>query len=457
MDDKIIKEIQDIIGPDNLLFSKQDCYPYSFDITKTQSMPPDVVVFPKNTSEVAKLLKIANENKIPIIPRGSATNQVGGCIPLQGGIVLSFSRMNKILEINPNNLTARVQSGVVIGQLNKKLEQYGLFFAPDPSSLDVSTIGGAIAQSASGAHYIKYGGTKDHILNMQVVSACGDVFHTGADVQKNVAGYDLNHLFIGSEGTLGVVCEATVNLLPKPEKACLVLAFFDNLEYSAKAVESLVASKLRPSSVDMLDKYSIQVIEDFSHLNVFEPSEACLIIEVDGTEKEVEEQLCGVLNVLKSNGATKTKCADTPDEITKIWYARRQGFSALAKLNVDVVAEDIVVPIDKLSDMLKKIQEIAIKYSLLIATFGHAGDGNLHPHFSIDLRDENQKNSFHKAEKEMFDYVLSLNGSITGEHGIGLNKKPYLLDMTGDVAYSYMKKIKEIFDPNNILNPEKIL
>lgn len=458
MNEKIVQKIIQIVGKENILQMPEDCYPYAFDLCKTNNADiPDLVVMPENAHQIAKILKIANEEKIPVVPRGSATNQVGACITRQGSIVISFAKMNKILEINPKNLVAKVQPGVVIGQLNKKLEEYGLFFAPDPSSLDVSTIGGAIAQSASGPHHIKYGGTKEHILDLQVASADGQLFNTGANVKKNVAGYDLTHLMIGSEGTLGVVCEATLKLLPTPEKSCLILAFFEDLESSAKAVTNLISSKLRPSAIDLLDKYSIQVIENFSKLNVFEQTEACLIIEIDGTEKEIEEQSKNILKVLKTSNAKNTKWADTQEDIEEIWFARRQGFSALARLNVDVLAEDIVVPVDRLADMIKKIQEIAHKYSILIATFGHAGDGNLHPHFSVDLRDNSQKLKFKQAEKDMMEYVLSLGGSITGEHGIGFSKKPYLQDMTGAVAIYYMKKIKEIFDPNNILNPEKIL
>lgn len=364
--------------------------------------------------------------------------------------------MDKILEIDEKTLTCKVQPGVIVGNLQKEVETRGLFFPPDPSSLAVSTIGGAIAQSASGPRHFKYGGTHDYVLDLEVITSDGEIINTGRKTAKNVAGYNLTQLFTGSEGTLGIITEATLKLIPKPDVQRVLLAFFDDLQDSARTVENIIAHRLRPSTIDLMDRKTIETIEKFHPTGVLHPAEACLIIEVDGTEIDVQNQIEQISSVCQNNNSSKLKIATDDDEADKIWFARRQAMSSVAKLDFDVIPEDIVVPQNRLVDVVRKIQEISHKYSLVTTIVGHSGDGNLHPHFALDLRDENQRKKYQLAEKEMVDYVISVGGTITGEHGIGLVKKSYLPLMPSS-NLKFMRLIKQAFDPQNIFNPGKIL
>lgn len=455
----VVKKFEQIVGKNNVLSEKEDCYAYSFDVTKQDGAAhiPDYVVLPENKFQVQEIVRFAALNNIPIVARGAGTNQVGACIPLKNGIVIHFSRMNKILSVDEQNLVCTVQPGVVVGDLQKSVEACGLFFPPDPSSLAVSTIGGAIAQSASGPRHFKYGGTRDYVLDLEVVTADGEIIHTSAKTQKDVAGYNLTQLFIGSEGTLGVITEATLKLIPKPDVQKVMLAFFNDLKDSARAVENIIAHRLRPSTLDLMDEKTIETIEKFYPTGVLRPAEACLIIEVDGTQTDVAQQIGQINSVCIDNNASEIKFAHTQEDADKIWFARRQAFSAVTKLNFDVVAEDIVVPPSKLVEMVRKVQEISRKYSLEIAMVGHSGDGNLHPHFALDLRNPDERSRYQLAEKEMLDYVVALGGTITGEHGIGLVKKRHLPLMAEPQNLKFMRMIKQVFDPKNIFNPEKVL
>ena len=459
IDNLKIKEIEKIFGKDNVLTALEDRYPYAFDVIEQGDdvSIPDIVVFPENKTQIQEIVKFASENNIAIIPRGAGTNQVGSCIPKKNGIVIHFSKMDKILEIDEANLSCTVQTGAIVGNIQNEVEKRGLFFPPDPSSLAVSTIGGAIALSASGPRHFKYGGTRDYIIDLEVITSTGEIIHTSSKTPKNVAGYNLTQLFVGSEGTLGIITEATLKLIPKPDVQRVMLAFFDTLEDSAGAVSSIIKHCLRPSTIDLMDEKTIETIEKFSPTGILRLAQACLIIEVDGTEIDVKDQTAKIIAVCKDHHACEIKFAKNQAESDKIWFARRQAFSSVAKLNFDIVTEDIVVPPSRLVDMVKKIQEISKKYDLVITIMGHSGDGNLHPNFSLDLRDEDQKNRYKQAEKEMFDYVIELGGTIAGEHGIGSLKKSYIGMVNSELNLQFMQKIKEVFDPKNIFNPEKIL
>lgn len=456
-DSLTVKKLEQIAGKDNVLSEKEDRYPYAFDVTKTldEVVIPDYVVLPENKLKVQEIVKFAVKNKIPIVPRGAGTNQVGGCAPLQRGIVMHFSKMDKIISIDEKNLTCKVQPGVIVGNLQKAVEARGLFFPPDPSSLAVSTIGGAIAQSASGPRHFKYGGTRDYVLDLEVVTSDGEIINTGKSTAKNVSGYNLTQLFTGSEGTLGVITEATLKLIPKPDVSRVLLAFFDDLQDSARAVENIVAHRLRPATIDLMDKKTIETIEKFHSTGVLRPAAACLIIEIDGTETDVIRQTEQITAVCRDNNSSEIKAAATKEEADKIWFARRQAMSSVAKLDFDVISEDIVVPQNRLVDVVRKIEEISNKYSIVTTIVGHSGDGNLHPHFALDLRDETQREKYKLAEKEMIDYVVSVGGTITGEHGVGLTKKQYLPLVCSNMKF--MRAIKQAFDPENIFNPGKIL
>lgn len=455
----VVKKIQKLLGKDNVLSEKEDCYPYAFDVVEQgfDVKIPDIVVLPETKEQVQQIVKFASEQGIPIVPRGAGTNQAGSCIPVKNGIVMHFSRMNKIISIDENNLNCTVQPGVIVGCVQQEVEKLGLFFPPDPSNLAVSTIGGAIAQSASGSRHFKYGGTRDYIIDLEVVTSDGEIIHTSSKTPKNVAGYNLTQLFVGSEGTLGIITEATLKLIPKPESKRVMLAFFDDLKDSARAVESIIKHRLQPSVIDMMDDKTIYTIEEFSKSGIFKPAEACLIIEVDGTQAFVDDQMAKISSVCQDHNVSEIKVAQNEEETDKIWFARRQAFSAVTRLNFDVVAEDLVVPTDRLVDMVHKIQDLSRKYNITIAIMGHSGDGNLHPHFSLDLRDQDQKQRYELAEREMLDYATSIGGTITGEHGVGTVKRAHMHLVNAEPNLRFMRMIKNIFDPKNIFNPDKIL
>jgi glycolate oxidase len=422
----LLSKLIAVVGKSNVLYQKEDLYCYAFDTMDQgkHAFLPDYVILPENAKQVSEIVKIAAEHRIPIIPRGAGTNHVGACVALSGGIILHFSKMNKILDVDVKNLTCKVQPGVVLDDLQNTVEQLGFFFPPDPSNLKVSTIGGAVALSSSGPRHFKYGGTKEYVLNLEVVDSHGRIFSTGKDVKKNVSGYDITGLFVGSEGTLGVITEITLKLIPKPMHRQIMLAFFDQIERASDAVRAVIQAKLTPSVLDLIDKNTILTIEKFYPTGVFKPAEACLIIEVDGSdEQEIKNQTEKIEKVCKLFCSTDFVVAKTKQEEDKIWFARRSAFAAVAKLAPDVITEDAVVPQDKITEIVKAIKQICEKYNLMACIMGHAGDGNIHPNFSLDLRDETQRKNFELAKDEFFEIAKELGGGISGEHGIGMTNR----------------------------------
>lgn len=454
---EVISKLSRIVGAQNVLYEKEDLYCYAFDTMHHgySVMMPDYVVLPSCAQEVAEIVKVAKNFKLPIIPRGAGTNHVGGCVAVDGGIIIHFSRMNKIIEIDIKNLTCKVQPGVVLDDLQKEVEKLGFFFPPDPSNLKVSTIGGAVALSSSGPRHFKYGGVNEYTLDLEVVNSEAEIFHTGMGVKKNVSGYNLTNLFVGSEGTLGIVTEITLKLIPKPMCRQIMLAFFDKIERASDAVRAIIQAKLTPSVLDLIDKNTIMTIEKFYPTGVFKEAQACLIIEVDGSdEQEIFTQSAKIEKVCKLFCSNDFVIAKNDADSEKIWFARRSAFAAVAKLAPDVVTEDAVVPQDKITEMVKIIKGLCEKYNIMACIMGHAGDGNIHPNFSLDLRNEEQAKNFELLKKEFFEAAKTLGGSISGEHGIGMTKSKYL--NKEDIAFRYMKQIKTIFDPENIFNPHKI-
>lgn len=446
---KNIKTIEKIVGKQNLLTSKAERYSYAFDSTNKSSVKlPDAIVFVEKEKQIQELVNFAYENEIPLIARGAGTNLVGGCFCPKGGIVVNFSKMNKILEINPTNMTAKVQPGVVVGELQKEVEKFGLFFPPDPANLSVSTIGGSIALSSGGAKTFKYGSTKDYVLNLRVVLQDGNVIETGKSVSKNVTGYNLTQLFVGSEGTLGIVTEATLKLIPKPEASRLVLAYFDSLKDASNMVDVILQNHLMPASLDFLDRKTLQTIEKF-YPSGFLDKEAALFIEVEGSTEKVVD-LC------KKNGVTDIVCANTQEECDRLWTSRRASFAACAKLKPNVVADDVVVPRTKISELVEGIKSICEKNHLIVCMMGHIGDGNIHPNIPLDLSNPEDVENYKNAKKEFHQLAVKLGGTLSGEHGIGLEKSEYMTFALDNVALSYMKEIKKIFDRKNIFNPNKI-
>lgn len=456
--DNLIKELNKALPKENILSDEAERYVYSFDASNNQQNKalPDAVVFVENIEQVLKVVKIANEQMTPIICRGAGTNTVGACVPTHGGIVLNFSKMNKILEINPENMTARVQPGIVVGDLQKAVEKQGLFYPPDPSNLKISTIGGSIAQNSAGARCFKYGATKDYIIDMLVVMANGELIRTGSNTIKNATGYNLGSIFIGSEGTLGIVVEATIKLIPKPEETQVIMAYFDTVEDSIYAVNKIIEKQVFPATIDFMDKNAIQTVEKFYPTGLLCDKESALIIELDGYNTEISRQRETICEILRTNNAANIQYSRTKEEAEHIWAARRSSMAACTKLKPNVTTDDIIVPRSNLAKLVKGVQDICTRHNLTVCLVGHVGDGSVHPQIPIDYNNKDEYKHYKIAKSEIYQLTARLGGIISGEHGIGLEKKAYISQVVDGGALGYMRQIKKIFDPKNILNPYKI-
>ncbi len=455
---KAIHDLEKALSPKNVLHELEERYAYSRDASNVPEINslPDVVVFAETIEQVQQVIKIANKHKLPVICRGAGTNTVGACIAEHGGIVLNFSKMNKILEINKENMTARVQPGVIVGVLQNEVEKLGLYYPPDPSNLAVSTIGGSIAQNSAGARTFKYGSTKDYVIDMLVVTAKGEVLRTGSNTIKNATGYNLGSLFIGSEGTLGIVVEATLKLIAKPQCSKVIMAYFDTLSDATTAVTSIIEQQISPATIDFMDKNAIQTVEKFYPVGLLTDKEAALIIEVDGCQSSIEEQKNTVTNVLRKCNASAIQYSSTEKEAEKIWQARRSSMGACAKLKPNVTTDDVIVPRENLPQLVYGIQQICNKYDLTVCMVGHVGDGSVHPQIPLDFTNSKEYNNYKLAKSEIYELTIKLGGIISGEHGIGREKREHISKVVSPTALSYMREIKKVFDPDNILNPYKI-
>lgn len=458
MKNSLIKDLENNLPRRNILSSREECYAYSVDASnpKGDSSIADAVVFVENVEQVQKIVKIANEHKIPIICRGAGTNVVGACATPCGGIVLNFSRMNHILSLNSQNMTIKVEPGVIVEDIRKAAQEQGLYYPPAPSNMKVSTIGGSIAQNSAGAESFKYGTTKDYVLDLTVVMADGQILKTGSNTIKNAAGYNLTSLFTGSEGTLGIIVDATLKLIPQPEVKKVLMAYFDTTENSIMAVNSIIEKKIRPSTIDFMDKNALQTVERFYPANLRIDKECALIIEIDGFECDIEYQKDNIINIMKEHNATDIQYSSNEDEFNRIWMARRSSMGACAMLKPNVTTDDVIVPRENLSKLVKRIQCICEKYNLTPCLVGHVGDGSIHPQIPIDYKDETEYKNYKLAKSEIYKLTAELGGTISGEHGIGSAKKEYLPGVINAAALNYMRTIKQTFDPNNILNPYKI-
>ena len=455
---RFISELKKNITPDKILTSEEERYVYAQDSSNIPDIKniPDAVVFPETTEQVQKILKLAHKYKTPVICRGAGTNVVGACTVSHGGIILNFTRMNKILNISRENMTAVVQPGVILKDLQTAVEKIGLFYPPDPSNMAVSTIGGSIAQSSGGAKTFKYGSTKDYILDLTVVDASGEIIKTGSGTIKNAAGYNLNSLFAGSEGTLGIITEATLKLIPKPEAKKVFMAYFDSVTEAVKTVNAVIEQRIFPATIDFMDKNAIQTVEKFYPAGLLTSKEAALIIEIDGFKVSMPYQEKIITDILKSCNASDIKASHNDEEYEKIWTARRSSMGACAKLKPNVTTDDIIVPRKNLAAMVTGIQHICEKYNLTTCLVGHVGDGSIHPQIPIDYNDKTEYQNYKLAKTEIYKLTADLGGTISGEHGIGVLKRDYLSMTVNPNAIEYMRKIKKAFDPDNILNPYKI-
>ncbi|MDI6840004.1 MAG: FAD-linked oxidase C-terminal domain-containing protein [bacterium] len=470
---EIIEELEKIVGKDNILVSEESIEPYSHDETPRIKVMPKVVVKPANREEISEIMRLANFEKIPVIPRGGGTGLSGGAVPSSNGIVISFERMNKIKEIDTENLMAVVEPGVITGELSKEVEKSGLLYPPDPASLDSCTIGGNIAECAGGARAVKYGTTKNYVVGLEAVLPQGEIIKLGGKLVKNVTGYDLIGILIGSEGTLALVTEATLRLLPMPKVKVDLLIPYNDIEYATNTATEIIRHKIVPTAIEFMEKEAIKAAEQFlcrgevTSPLPFSEASAQLLIEIDGNRKEeVEKDYEEIGEIALKNGAIDVLVAEDKGRQDKLWEGRRCISDAL-KSEGKVISEDVVVPRNKIPILLKNMKILENKYKFRIVSFGHVGDGNVHVNILRDtpviLSEANNLDADREWEQripklihELFKVVISLGGMISGEHGIGLTKKPYLSMAVDREQIEIMKQIKKVFDPNNILNPGKI-
>ena len=451
----IAKELNNIAGKENITTSREDLICYSYDATN-QKFLPDAVVFPKSAEEISLILKLANREAFPVIPRGAGSGFSGGSLPVEGGVVVSLERMNKILKIDTDNLVAIVEPGVVTGDFQEEAENMGLFYPPDPSSLKFCTIGGNIAECAGGPRAVKYGVTKDYVLGLEVVLPTGEIINTGVQTAKGVVGYDLTKLIVGSEGTLGIVTKAVLKLLPLPEATKTMFAVFSDMRDAANTVSKIISSKIIPSTLEFMDKESIGCVAGYLPPDLSGSIEAALLIEVDGDKDLIEKEALLIRGICMENSATDVRIAGNRQEAKALWQARRAISPSMAKLKPNKINEDIVVPRSKIPDAIMGTRDIARKYNIIIANFGHAGDGNIHVNVMIDKSNSGEFERGKKAVEEIFRLVLSLGGTISGEHGIGTAKMPYIGMELSPAAIDVMRRIKQVLDPKGVLNPGKI-
>jgi glycolate oxidase len=453
---EILYQLGEIAGFEAVLASKEDLTAYSYDGSTVWSHLPDAVVLPTTTEQVSQILKLANQNLIPVTPRGAGTNVSGGSIPVKGGIVLCTARMNRILEISKGNLVAAVEPGVVLQDLNTALAKEKLFYPPDPQSFLSCTMGGTVAENAGGPYCVKYGVTKQYILGLEVVLADGYVMKLGGVTVKNRTGYDLAILFTGSEGTLGVITKIIIRLLPMPPASKTIMVVFDDMVNGGQAVSNILESGLIPAKVEFVDNFALRRIEEMMPMGLPVDANALLLLQTDGSQAAVEAESQQIIDILKKSGAKDIKIAKDLAEAAMYWKMRSAGFAAVFGAAHTVIAEDVTVPRDKLADFIRKLGEISQRTGLFIQFLGHAGDGNLHPSIFTDIRDKEQFEKAQEAMAEIFRAAMSLGGVLSGEHGIGLEKRRFLKEAMDPKAIEFMKKIKDIFDPKHILNPGKI-
>ncbi|MDY6855318.1 MAG: FAD-linked oxidase C-terminal domain-containing protein [Thermodesulfobacteriota bacterium] len=451
----IVNTIKKIVGKENVYCELEERICYSYDATNERYLP-DLVVFPANAHEISEILKIANHKSFPVIPRGAGSGFSGGTLPIKGGLVLCMARFNRVLSIDSENLIAFVEPGVVTGHFQKKVEKQGLFYPPDPASLSFSTIGGNVAECAGGPKAVKYGVTKDYVIGLEVVLPTSEIISTGVQTVKGVVGYDLTKLIVGSEGTLGIITRVIVKLLPKPESSKTIMGIYPKLDDAAKTVSDIIASKIIPSALEFMDQNAIVCVEDFLRIGLPVDAEAILLIEVDGNCETVNRDASKIKQICFANKADRAEIAGDTQSKENLWRARRAISPSLFKISSSKINEDITVPRSKIPDILKTINGIAKRYNLKIVNFGHAGDGNIHVNIMIDKKNEKESDLAKKAVKEIFQATLDIGGTLSGEHGIGTTKVPYLNMELGNLEVQVMKKIKKVFDPNNILNPGKV-
>ena len=453
--EEVLKKITHIVGQKHLISGRDELVEYGSDATKLVAMP-DAVVFPQNSEEISLILRLAREKGFPVIPRGAGSGMSGGAVPVKAGLVVAMNRFDRILAIDEDNLICKVEPGVITADLQKAVEDTGLFYPPDPASVNISTIGGNVAECAGGLRAVKYGVTRDYVLGLTVVLPTGEIIKTGVETMKGVAGYDLTRLIVGSEGTLAVITAITLRLVPKPAARRTMSAFFPDVSSAVDTVSRIIRNRIIPTILEFMDRNCLDCVREEFNLPIPQKAGAMLLIEVDGEEVLVEQEALKVKSVCNQAKAIKFEAASGKEEAEKLWEARRNVSSSLYKLRPHKISEDIVVPRSRMTEVVAFLDEIGHKYGLPIPAFGHAGDGNLHVNIMLDKDDSGEMENALIIIKAIFEKVIHMGGTITGEHGIGLTKAPYLEMEIPRAGLDLMFRIKKAFDPEGILNPGKI-
>jgi glycolate oxidase len=452
----LLSALKQIVGAANVLTEKEDLIPYSFDGTAALQQMPGCVVFAQSPEHVSAILKLAAINKTPVVTRGSGTGLSGGSVPVPDCIVLCVVKMNRILELDRANLTMFVEAGVTTLQVADAAAAAGLFYPPDPGSMKISTIGGNVAENSGGLRGLKYGITRNYVMGLEVILPNGELLWMGNKCVKDVAGYSLKDVFIGSEGTLGIITKVLLKLIPKPAAKKTMVATFSQMDHAAQTVSDIIAAQIIPCTLEFLDRTTIHCVEDYAKVGLPLDCEALLLMETDGHPAAVADEAARMEELARKNGALLIRVAKDDAEAASLATARRSAFAALARVAPTTILEDATVPRSELAKMIRFVAAVAEKYKLRIGTFGHMGDGNLHPTFLTDERDKEEMHRVEEAFKEIFDEAIRLGGTITGEHGVGIAKKSFLPKFAGDAQMRVMRELRRALDPSGILNPGKM-
>ncbi len=456
VDSSFVAALQGILGVNKVLTEHEDIIPYAFDGTAALKVRPGAVVFPESSVEVSQCVKLARAASVPVVTRGSGTGLSGGSVPLDGCLVICLVKMDQIVEVDPKNLTLRAQCGVITKEIDDAAARVGLFYPPDPGSMKISTIGGNVAETSGGLRGLKYGVTRDYVMGIQVVLPDGELVFLGNKCVKDVAGYSMKDLFVGSEGTLGIITEVLLKLLPRPKARRTMLALYDSMEAAAETISAIIAARIIPCTLEFLDRMTVGCVEDYAKIGLPTDVEALVLMETDGHPVVVEEEAARMMELAKKCGAREVTIAADEQEGAKLASARRSAFSALARIRPTTILEDVTVPRSELASMVAFINEVAARHRLQIGTFGHLGDGNLHPTFLTDERNTEEMHRVELALEEIVSETLRLGGTVTGEHGVGLAKKAFVKRQLGEGSYELMRTIKKALDPTGLLNPGKI-
>ncbi|MCU1807800.1 MAG: FAD-binding oxidoreductase [Bacillota bacterium] len=454
--EQIVERLKSIMGSEKrILLEKADLVSYSYD-GSFGAYFPEIILQPVSTEETAGIVKLANELKIPVYPRGRGTSLSGGPLPVHGGMVLDFSRWTQKLIIDPEDTVAIVSPGVITADIDREAQRHGLMYPPDPSSSHVSTIGGNLAENAGGPRGLKYGVTKDYVLGLEIVTPEGDIIRTGGRTVKNVTGYDLTKLIVGSEGTLGIITEAILQLIPRPQATQTMMVIFDDIIDAGKAISAVLTSGILPSKMEIMDQASIQAVEEFQPIGLPTDVDAIILIELDGHPIAIRDESEQVKQVCLEVGAREAIIARDDESAGNLWKARKLVSPAIVRKKPTKISEDATIPRSKIPEMFRRLQEIKAKYEIDLVVFGHAGDGNLHPNIITDKQDKEEMKRVEKAVEEIFTAAIELGGTLSGEHGIGTMKAPFMEMELGEMGLDMMKRMKKAWDPNNIMNPGKI-